>query len=391
MKVEKSQKSSKGITLIALVITIIVLLILAGVSIATLTGENGILTRANDAKTNTKQAEEDELRKLTQAEAATYLEEHEYADKSGETVTIPAKCAVSLVEGENTLEDGLVIIDLNGNEWVWVEVPKTIYTTATSNTDYTNIEIDMQNYAKGYRINGYEDTWCSEVQHGFTTATDYNNHKNNMLKGVYDNGGFFIARYEVGTLISRSSKDDDLTNPIIKQGAYPYNWITCEQAQMLSNQLSVGGKTSSLMFGIQWDLVLKFIETKGEKTKDELMTDLTSWGNFKNAEFEVNKGSYSIPKEANSWININSKYKKISGQGVLFSTGITDRNSVLNIYDLAGNNWEWTLESNINGVESVVKRGISYISDGNEEGLNYHATNYYTNSNENDGIRPALY
>ena len=54
------KKSINGITLIALVITIIVLLILAGVSIATLTGENGILTRANNAKTNTEQAEEDE-------------------------------------------------------------------------------------------------------------------------------------------------------------------------------------------------------------------------------------------------------------------------------------------------------------------------------------------
>ena len=53
MKAEKSKKSSKGITLIALVITIIVLLILAAVSIATLTGENGILTRAQDAKTQT--------------------------------------------------------------------------------------------------------------------------------------------------------------------------------------------------------------------------------------------------------------------------------------------------------------------------------------------------
>ena len=46
---KKSFEKEKGITLIALVITIIVLLILAGVSIATLTGENGILTRANDA------------------------------------------------------------------------------------------------------------------------------------------------------------------------------------------------------------------------------------------------------------------------------------------------------------------------------------------------------
>ncbi len=47
---KKVKNSVNGITLIALVITIIVLLILAGVTIATLFGENGILTRANDAK-----------------------------------------------------------------------------------------------------------------------------------------------------------------------------------------------------------------------------------------------------------------------------------------------------------------------------------------------------
>ena len=49
--------NNKGITLIALVITIIVLLILAGVSIAMLTGQNGILTQANTAKTDTANAE----------------------------------------------------------------------------------------------------------------------------------------------------------------------------------------------------------------------------------------------------------------------------------------------------------------------------------------------
>ena len=57
-------KESKGITLIALVITIIVLLILAGVTIATLTGDNGILGKANDAKTQTEQAKEDENLKI---------------------------------------------------------------------------------------------------------------------------------------------------------------------------------------------------------------------------------------------------------------------------------------------------------------------------------------
>ena len=49
--------NNKGITFIALVITIIVLLILAGVSIAMLTGQNGILTQANTAKTDTANAE----------------------------------------------------------------------------------------------------------------------------------------------------------------------------------------------------------------------------------------------------------------------------------------------------------------------------------------------
>jgi len=57
-------RQMKGITLIALVITIIVLLILAGVSIATLTGENGILTQANNAKNETKEAEAEEMFKL---------------------------------------------------------------------------------------------------------------------------------------------------------------------------------------------------------------------------------------------------------------------------------------------------------------------------------------
>lgn len=60
MEQKRMQKNSKGITLIALVITIIVLLILAGVTIATLTGDNGILKQADKAKTETTMGEEKE-------------------------------------------------------------------------------------------------------------------------------------------------------------------------------------------------------------------------------------------------------------------------------------------------------------------------------------------
>ena len=58
------KEAQKGITLIALVITIIVLLILAGVSIAMLTGQNGILTQAQNSKTVTENKSAEEKVKL---------------------------------------------------------------------------------------------------------------------------------------------------------------------------------------------------------------------------------------------------------------------------------------------------------------------------------------
>ena len=69
MNFKKEIKKNKGITLIALVVTIIVLLILAGISIAMLTGQNGILNRAAEAKNSTETAQTDEQVKLSVAEA----------------------------------------------------------------------------------------------------------------------------------------------------------------------------------------------------------------------------------------------------------------------------------------------------------------------------------
>lgn len=80
-------KSGKGITLIALVITIIVLLILAGVSIATLTGDNGILTRAQEAKNKTEEAQKDEENILSSYEDKI----NEYAGIDWDTVLANAQ------------------------------------------------------------------------------------------------------------------------------------------------------------------------------------------------------------------------------------------------------------------------------------------------------------
>ena len=369
----KKFRRNQGITLISLVVTLIVLLILAAVAINLTIGDNGILTRGQEAKNKTEQASEDELRKLTQLEAATHFEDYEYIDNStGEekTVTIPAECAVSQVEGENTLENGLVIIDASGNEWVWIEVPKSEMPeglTFAEEADYTTLEVALQTYVSDYRQGNCRDIWYSEEQHGFLNKNEYEELKNKMLKSIYDNAGFFIGRYETGTRMQRTSSEDIESEAIIQKNVYPYNYITCKQAQELSEGLAVEGKTSSLLFGIQGDLVLKYIENNSSITKSEIISDSTSWGNYKNSQFDVSKGKYTLtPDVANSWLEIQSGYLKESNVSALFTTGVTERNKIQNIYDFAGNVWEWTLEYAAASFSPCAFRGGGYNSNGNE-------------------------
>ena len=456
---KEQRKANKGITLIALVITIIVLLILAAVSIATLTGENGILSKANTAKIETVKAGAkekvqiavmssfDNSGKLDYTQLKTNLDNVEGIDKKTVPPTITedtfpftvkvdgydvkieenGKVTVSgdnqapnppesslpstddtkpyLPEGatvdeeHNTLENGLVIKDVGNNEWVWIEVPKSIYadatynggTAPTSSEDYAKIESTMQAYASAYR-GSYTDTFYSTAQHGFADATEYNNWKNSMLKSVYENGGFYIGRYEVGTETVRVSETDALTTPLIQRDKYPYNFITCSQAQTLAKQLATGGKTSSLMFGIQRDLVMKFIEQKGAKTQAELKTDSSSWGNYNNVSFDIKReqGLYTTsPSTVASW-NTASNYTKPSS-GVLLTTGATDRNSALGIYDLAGNVYEWTLEYSNGTYNPCASRGGLY----NGNGSTYPASNRNSYVTSDAGVvigfRPVLW
>ncbi len=184
------------------------------------------------------------------------------------------------------------------------------------------------------------------IQHkkyGFKDEMHYQDYKNAMLKSVYNKGGFYVGRYEVGTKTIRTANKVELEDPVIQRNTYPYNWVTCKQAQDVANQLASDQQTSSLMFGIQWDLVLKFIETKGAKTKAELKTNSSSWGNYENHSFNVSKGEYSIDN-GKTFTKVEGLLEKTNLSQVLFTTGVTNRNSALNIYDLAGNIEEWTLE-----------------------------------------------
>ena len=196
---ERKKLNNKGITLIALVITIIVLLILAGVSIAMLTGENGILTQAQNAKKETSIAEEkeqialaynaaiakkqstditakeldDELKANDAGADATKDGENikvtfeeskrEYIIDENGTITGPTESnivATIKIEGEKlegeppmpagfthvagtTVDNGYVIQDGDENQYVWVPVDKDqkIKVNVTSKEEITSITL----------------------------------------------------------------------------------------------------------------------------------------------------------------------------------------------------------------------------------------------------------
>ena len=460
---QKHLKGEKGITLIALVITIIVLLILAAVSIATLTGDNGILTKAQTAKEKNDAAEKEETAKLLQAEANMNFEETEYNG-----VTIPAGMAPTRKEGESTVNEGLVAVDKNGNEWVWIEVPKSIYTNPdyngenppTTENDCDKIEEVLKAYAAPYTEGkvgqGYywtdewyadkgvndivtENTVTIESQKNLDTGcgltlNEYKETYQKMIKSVYKNGGFWIGRYEAGIEGTTGTDEESLklgrttasaridnvsTAPkaISQKDAIPYNYVTCSEAQKLAKEMTPdSSKTSSLLFGIQWDLVCKFIEEKevakqGEEEKTNIIesinTDSQSWGNYKNTTLQItssnakatsyddHEGTYNMP-----WASITDNKKSYdnsydSAKGVSFytllSTGASDTTKKLNIYDFAGNEWEWTLEhATMNTYGPCSLRGGDFNNDSSDGSASFRgnyrpaAYNYYS-------FRPALY
>ena len=250
---------------------------------------------------------------------------------------------------DTTLKNGLTIQDSKGNQYVWIEVPMTdeVYPTAGlkiknfSDEEYTKIEDDLHAYTNGYRnATTNKDEYYSGIG---LTSDQYSELKKTMLKSVYQNGGFYIGKYETGIEdIPKTSGSSDRVPteiPVIKQNAYPYNNVTCGQAQILASNMESGNHTSSLMFGVQWDLVLKYFETKGTSQED-LKTDSTSWGNYANNLWKITNENlkYELSDGVNylGWTSATEKVKD-SYSNIVLSTGASDDFNKQGIYDLAGN------------------------------------------------------
>ena len=332
---------------------------------------------------------------------------------------------------EGTIDTGLVIQDANENEYVWVVVPRTTAVYATTglgkttftDADYTSIENDLKEYTKTYRgSTRYSDTWYADDKNeGWLSETEYKTLKNSMLKSVYENGGFYVGRYEAGietTGTNRTSNTDKNSDgkyimpsiaPVTKADAYPYTYVTRTQAQNLASNVNSGTKTSSLMFGVQWDLVLAFMHNKGNIADSTLTTNSTTIGNYINSTFDLNRGKYAqYGQLGNEWKNFDSalgsivvsnettgKMKKTEqssdSNSILITTGGTEQSKVMNIYDIAGNVWEWTLEKTSITINPCAYRGGSYSYAGSNGPAAYRNYTSTDGSYDSVGFRVSLF
>ena len=390
----KSTTKSNGITLIALVITIVVLLILAGVSIAMLTGSNGILIQAKLAKENTALAKEKEEKDLDKINS--YINEKtikdNYTDINGEKATIPEGFIVD--ETENIVSKGLVVHGPdkvngdNGSEFVWVPVPdiNSMSQCSTAGGDCNlqledgvlkckthndNEEIVGKLYSESIEQNGISDT-SNKIYNeneglrepaflgneSYADKSNYNtigleleemktNYKN-MATSVAQYGGFYVGRYETSLSDAKEDSAGTSEKPQSKQGVIPtsagdsatYMWYGLYKVQNKTYAGTNNSVESSMIWGSQYDAIINWAKNGNDKDK---ISD-TKLGNH-----------------GGSTANITGNSKD-------------SYDSINNIKDLGGNLREWSLEAYNN--KNRIFRGGGFGYDASIISRGAYATTY---------------
>ena len=377
----KNEKQ-QGITLIALVVTIVILLILAGISIGTLTGDNGIIDQAHTAKEDTEIASweeqidlaiidaekkhrnpsmsdikeelknkgvikddsqvDDKTGAITTNEPSYVIEgklddyiefgpgmiankNETYTDENGETATIPK--GFEILEGADTIDDGLVIQDEEGNQFVWIPVETPVSDTEANGTTNKAMAVKV---GENYRGLLYDFTDSgSTVQSGCTTTnfgyseptlvdddssngvTDLQSEYDKMIKSVSKYYGFYIGRYELGL-------DTENANAPTSQKEDGENGVETADA---------GSSSLKNWYG----LYRKSKEYAPEEGTKSVVSSMT-WG----SQYDAMK----------NWMQKNGINVNTTGnRNTDIATGTSETDLLKNVYDLYGCHLEWTSEA----------------------------------------------
>ena len=163
------------------------------------------------------------------------------------------------------------------------------------------------------------------------------------------------------------------------------------QAQNLASNVN-SEQTSSLMFGVQWDLVLAFMHNKGNIVDSTLTSNSTTIGNYNDNLWTIKNAKAQYSSNSGSTFNAcPNPFKKESNSSILLTTGADSSFSVQNIYDIAGNVSEWTLEWTSSTGYSCTFRGGSYIYNGSNIPAAYRNYDAPLNARFYVGFRLSLW
>ena len=395
-------KKNKGITLIALIITIIILLILVGVSLnllikGDLFGSAEKAVEGTNAKVEEQQTAVDELmgeldevekeieeqqRQQEEAEKqknlpGTRVSENTKYIRDGKTAWIPKGFTVSGIKSEQSINKGLVIYDIpegttpdwsnpdsvktKYNQFVWIPVEVKSTDTEDNIASFYRSEWTENTATGGKRTTGLDAKLTEPDSTNDTTdKTGIADQITELTKSIYKYGGFYIGRYEAGSTTERTRSSSQTAEFVVQQDKYPYNDViwgkstsdVSEGAVYLCNNLYTPtntnyGATSMLCTGASWDSMLDFIKDE----EHNVVPSSTDWGNYSNSEtYTINRGKYAVfntsTDKLEKFQDVGNEYSKEKDKSILLTTGASERNSAKNIYDVAGNVFEWTTESN---------------------------------------------
>ncbi len=341
-----------------------------------------------------------------------------------------------------------------GNQFVWVpcnggKATYKAHTYATANVnDLGESTADTGNGGwKTYYYRNYSD-WQDNAGEATVTSAKANS--------VATYGGFYVARFEAGEPTNASFYNDkdgstywqihynedasinygDNTNkpdasktykdtyktknvteqdgkkllPVSKKNTPSWNYISQTNSKTVSENMYGESKTikSYLIDGTAWDTITQWVSDSTKKS----VTDSTAWGNYYNANYTL-KGLYARHQGRTAKDNVwrwfpayvynNGSYTKGS-EYTEVATGVTvegdpTRNSACNIYDMAGNMWEWTTETGkhdskaTDATNYAVLRGGGFNGSGSYDPVSYrHGNDTVSDSYGIDfGFRVVLY
>lgn len=294
----------------------------------------------------------------------TFEENTTLIDDYGNSVKVPAGFKIA-TDSATAVTGGVVIEDVNagnnntrGSQFVWVPVGSVKTDNNGSSTEITLGRYDFSSTDGTPTPYSGSDTEDTAENHDSSYGNSIAKNINDFIKKTNASKGYYIGRYEAGDVTATNSQhtSSGTNNPIAcKTGIYPYNYITQPQASTLCQGMYSGGNfESDLINSYAWDTAIVFIQNFSGDTNYSRQIRLQS--------------SLARCGESHSGTQYDVR---------------------CNIYDMAGNTYEWSTETGNYGSRHFISRGAYYLRVTSYPSLRQY--NDSLHSNQDTSCRPIIY